>query len=111
MMYPQSNGQVQAVNKIIKTTLKLRLELLKEKWVEELPLVLWEYQTTSRLATRKTPFSMAYGVEAMIPIEVEVPSFKYEKFVVEANNQAMADEVEMIEEHQELARRKMMAQK
>ena len=37
---PQSNGQVEAVNKIIKTTLKRRLDALKGRWAAELPLVL-----------------------------------------------------------------------
>ena len=38
--HPQSNGQVEAVNKIIKTTLKRRLDALKGRWAAELPLVL-----------------------------------------------------------------------
>ena len=37
---PQSNGQVKAVNKIIKTTLKRRIEALQRRWAAELPLVL-----------------------------------------------------------------------
>ena len=39
--HPQANGQVEAVNKIIKENLKLKLEKLKGAWVEELPHVLW----------------------------------------------------------------------
>ena len=38
--YPQGNGQVEAVNKIIVNRLKKRLDDAKGKWVEELPHVL-----------------------------------------------------------------------
>ena len=39
--HPQSNGQTEAVNKIIKHTLKAKLEEKKGCWPEELPMVLW----------------------------------------------------------------------
>lgn len=41
--HPQSNGQVEAVNKTIKQNLERKLEGLKNAWVEELPRVLWAY--------------------------------------------------------------------
>ncbi|KAL5540600.1 hypothetical protein UlMin_043549 [Ulmus minor] len=41
--HPQSNGQVEAVNKTIKRNLEKKLEGLKNVWVEELPRVLWAY--------------------------------------------------------------------
>ncbi|XP_052209184.1 uncharacterized protein LOC127812704 [Diospyros lotus] len=39
--HPQANGQVEAVNKIIKQILKTRLEARKGAWVDELQTVLW----------------------------------------------------------------------
>ncbi|KAL5539705.1 hypothetical protein UlMin_045788 [Ulmus minor] len=38
--HPKSNGQVEAVNKTIKYTLKKKLEKSKSAWVDELPIVL-----------------------------------------------------------------------
>ena len=38
--YPQSNGQAEASNKTLLTTLKKRLHSAKGKWAEELPGVL-----------------------------------------------------------------------
>ena len=38
--YPQSNGQAEAVNKMILNGLKRRLDRAKGRWVEELPNVL-----------------------------------------------------------------------
>ena len=61
--HPQTNGQVEAVNKIINHNLKTKLEEHKGIWVDQLPKVLWAYRTTSRTSTRETPFSLAYGVE------------------------------------------------
>ena len=109
--HPQSNGQVEAVNKIIKVTWKRHLDSLKGRWVAVLPLVLWSYHTTARTATGETPFSMAYGTEAMIPTEVRVPSFRYENFNEETNTSFLAAERDIIEERREVARVRMEAQK
>ena len=72
--YPQSNSQAEATNKAIMNGLKRRLEGSKGKWVEELPNVLWAYQTTPRRSTRETPFSLTDRVEAVIPAEVNLCS-------------------------------------
>ena len=58
--YPQGNEQVKAVNKVIVNGLKKRPDDAKEKWVEELPHVLWTYRTTPCRSTRETPFSITY---------------------------------------------------
>ena len=68
--YPQGNGQAEAVNKVIVSGLKKRLDDAKGRWVEELPYVLWTYRITPRRSTGEIPFSMSYGAEAVIPIEV-----------------------------------------
>ncbi|XP_074374055.1 uncharacterized protein LOC141714435 [Apium graveolens] len=68
--HPQSNGQTEAINKIIKHTLKEKLEEKKGDWPEEMPMVLWSYNTTPRSTTGETPFLLTYGYEAMVPVEV-----------------------------------------
>ena len=59
--YSQSNGQDEATNKAIVNGLKRRLEGSKGRWAEELPNVLWAYQTTRRRSMGETPFSLTYG--------------------------------------------------
>ncbi|XP_048619844.1 uncharacterized protein LOC125590348 [Brassica napus] len=76
---PQSNGQAESTNKIIIDGLKKRLDLKKGCWADELDGVLWSHRTTPREATKATPFSMAYGVEAMAPAEVIVTSLRRSK--------------------------------
>ena len=80
LAYPQGHGQVEAVNKVIVSGLKKRLDDAKGKWVEELPHVLWTYRTTPRRSIGEIPFSMTYGVEAVIPLETGFPTSKTSSF-------------------------------
>ena len=68
--YPQSNRQAKVSNKVILNGIKRKLEAAKGKWVEELPSILWTYRTTIRKFTNETPFALAFGVEAVIPLEI-----------------------------------------
>ncbi|XP_074323006.1 uncharacterized protein LOC141659959 [Apium graveolens] len=72
--YPQGNGQVEVTNRTILRGLEKRLEESKKTWPDELPKVLWSYRTTPRTGTNETPFKLAYGTEARIPIETGSPS-------------------------------------
>ncbi|XP_022895251.1 uncharacterized protein LOC111409432 [Olea europaea var. sylvestris] len=72
--HPQANGQVEAVNKIIKHTLKRKLDASKGAWVDKLPHVLWAIRTTCRTATGESPIFITYVAEAMSPVEVGFPS-------------------------------------
>ncbi|RDX90524.1 hypothetical protein CR513_27595, partial [Mucuna pruriens] len=45
--HPQTNGQAEAANRVILRGLRRRLEEAKGRWAEELPQVLWSYDTTS----------------------------------------------------------------
>jgi transposase InsO family protein len=71
--HPQSNGQVERSNGMILQDLTPRIfDKLKpyaEKWVKELPSVLWALRTTSSHAMGHTPFFLVYGSEAMLPTE------------------------------------------
>ena len=37
---------------------------------------MWAYRTSFRTSTRSTPYSLAYGMEAMLPIEIEMGSLR-----------------------------------
>ena len=54
--HPQTNGQAEAVNRVILCGLKRRLDETKKRWVEELHSVLWAYRTTPYSTTGETHF-------------------------------------------------------
>jgi hypothetical protein len=39
-----------------------------------LPYALWAYRTSIHTFTGATPYSLTYGMEAVLPVEVEIPS-------------------------------------
>ena len=94
----QGNRQVDAVNKTLKFSMKKRLEEAKGRWPEELPNVLWSYRTTARTSTGHTPFALAYGCEAMLPVEVEVPTRTRESYNQEENHELLEESLDLIEE-------------
>ena len=87
--YPQGNGQAEAVNKIIASGLKKRLENAKGKWVEELPHVLWTYRTTPYRSIGETPFSMTYGTKVVIPFETGFPMLRLSAFTFNGNGELL----------------------
>ncbi|XP_022155124.1 uncharacterized protein K02A2.6-like [Momordica charantia] len=105
--HPQANGQVEAVNKIIKRTLKTRLEKLKGLWAEELPNALWAYRTTPCTLTGETPFSLSFGSEAVVLVEIGLPSPRVEQFSLLDNNASVKLNLDLLEEHRETTRLRM----
>lgn len=72
---PKMNGAVEAANKNIKKIVQKMVVTYKD-WHEILPFALHGYRTTVRTSTGATPFSLVYGMKAVLPIEVEIPSMK-----------------------------------
>ncbi|XP_020412296.1 uncharacterized protein LOC109947163 [Prunus persica] len=58
--HPQSNGQIEAINKIIKKLLKRQLDKAKGAWPEKLPEALWAIPPTERPQER--PLSLWLSV-------------------------------------------------
>ena len=64
-------------NGIIFTGIKKNItELLKGKWVDELPRVVWSHNTTESRATKFTPFKLLYGEEVVTPEEIKLKSWR-----------------------------------
>ncbi|XP_049345598.1 uncharacterized protein LOC125810112 [Solanum verrucosum] len=72
---PQMNGAVEAANKNIKKILRKIVDSHR-KWHEKLPYALLGYRTTIRTSTGVTPYMLVYALEAVIPVEVEIPSLR-----------------------------------
>ncbi|XP_072087110.1 uncharacterized protein [Arachis hypogaea] len=74
--HPQTNGQVEAANKVILKGLKKRLEGKKGSWANELASVLRSYRTSPQSSTGEIPFRLTYGVDTVIQVEVGEPSLR-----------------------------------
>ncbi|XP_074374200.1 uncharacterized protein LOC141714585 [Apium graveolens] len=85
------------------------LEEKKGAWPEELAQVLWSYNTTPRTTTGETPFSLVYGCEAMVPVEVGAGSFRRDNYELEANEVNHRLYLDMIEETREDAQIRVAA--
>ena len=75
---------------------------MNKDWHEKLPFALHAYRTIIRTSTRATPFSLVYGMEAVLPIKVESPSLwiLMEAKLEEAKwIQARYDQLNLIEEN------------
>ncbi|KAG8493371.1 hypothetical protein CXB51_010931 [Gossypium anomalum] len=84
---PKMNGAVEAANKNIKKIVGKMTETYKD-WHEKLPFALYAYRTSVRTSTGATPFSLVYGMEAVLPVKVEIPSLRVltEKRMIRAYN-------------------------
>ncbi|XP_059281180.1 uncharacterized protein LOC132034850 [Lycium ferocissimum] len=91
--------------------LKRQLGNAKESWPDVFPEVLWSYRVTHKTSTGETPFSLVYGAEALVPIEVMEPSIRYAHATDAENMEAMKDGLDLLEEHRELALIKLTTQK
>ena len=99
----QGNGQAGASNKVIINGLKKILDDAKGRWVEELPYVLWAYQTSPRQSTGETPFTMTYGAEVVIPLKENFPTLRTNSFTPSDNDELLGESLDLIEERRERA--------
>ena len=71
--------------------------------MEELPNVLWAYRTTSRNATGETPYSLSFGAEAVVPVEIGGPSYCTQHFLPDNNETSLRAELDLLEERRDQA--------
>ena len=110
VLTPRSNGAVERANRTLLNGLKTRLDKAKGRWADELHSVLWAYRTTPRETTGETPFKLAYGTEAMVPVELKVPSPRVANFREETNDEALRINLDLLEEQREKATIRTAAQ-
>jgi len=74
--YPQANGAIEAFNKTLGKMLKKTVHRYQTDWHDRLLEALWAYRVTVRTPTQATPYSLVYGCEAVLPLEVQLPSLR-----------------------------------
>ena len=56
---------------------------------------------TPRRSTREMPFSMSYGTEAVISLEIGFPMLRTKSFTLSSNDGLLEKSLDLIEEHRE----------
>ena len=69
------NGAVEAVNKNVKKIIAKATKTYRD-WHEKLLFALHVYRIGVRTSIGATPYSLVYGTEDILPIEVEIPSLR-----------------------------------
>ena len=104
--YPQGNGQAEASNKTLLKILHRTVHKSGRDWHLQINPALWAYRTTIRTPTGATPFSLVYGSEAVLPLEVEIPSLRVSLhgLITDEDHRAMrVHELETLDERRKVA--------
>ncbi|XP_068476209.1 uncharacterized protein [Phaseolus vulgaris] len=102
---------VESANRVLLRGLKRRLEKAKGTWAEGVPRIVWAYHTTPQSTTRETPFSLVYGSDAMILVDIQESSPRFQSFVAEEFNEERKVNLDLLDEVREEARIKAEAVK
>ncbi|GKA71206.1 reverse transcriptase domain-containing protein [Tanacetum coccineum] len=97
------NGQVERANRNLGEGIKVRLGEENKNWVEEVSHVLWAHHTTIKTSNGHTSFSLTYGTEAVIPVEIGIPSLRYATIDQAINDEALLLNLDILEEEREKA--------
>ncbi|KAL0286527.1 UNVERIFIED_CONTAM: hypothetical protein Scaly_2790700 [Sesamum calycinum] len=101
MYYAAANGLAEAFNKTLCNLLKKVVAKSKRDWHERIGEALWAYMTTVRTPTQATPYALVYGVEAILPLEQQIPSLRIaiqEGLTEEENAQIRLEVLEVLDE-------------
>ncbi|RVW41405.1 hypothetical protein CK203_095204 [Vitis vinifera] len=73
VVYVQATDEraVEAANKNIKRILRMMIKTSWD-WSEKLSFALWAYQTSFHTSTGATPYSLVYGMEIVLLVEIEM---------------------------------------
>ena len=109
--HPQANGQAEVTNRTILQSIKIRLKKANGLWVEELPALLWAYQTTPWATTSETPLILTYDFLVVVSTELELLTYRVANYKDQENEEALRGELDLIEEKRDLAYLRMAAYK
>ncbi|GJV69913.1 reverse transcriptase domain-containing protein [Tanacetum coccineum] len=101
--HPQANGLVERANRSLGEGIKARLDERSKDWIEQLSHILWAHRTMIKSSNGETPFSLTYGTEAVIPVEIGMPTLRTAEIDLTKNNEALGMNLDLIEERREQA--------
>jgi transposase InsO family protein len=87
--HPMTNGQVERANGMILQELKPRiyndLNKFGKRWIKELPSMVWSLRMMLSRATGFSLFFLVYGVEAILPTDLEYGSSRTKAYDDQSN--------------------------
>ncbi|GJR69900.1 reverse transcriptase domain-containing protein [Tanacetum coccineum] len=72
------------------------------KPVMEKPHVLWAHRTTPKASNGETPFSLVYGSEAVIAIEISIETKRVQDFDAKENDKRRREDLDALDEIREI---------
>lgn len=96
--HPQANGQVEVTNRSLLSGIKKRLDDAKGRWGRRVDERMWAFRTTPRTVMGETPFKLAYGTEALIPLKIGITSDRVKNFDEVANEEGIRLNLDLLDE-------------
>lgn len=83
---------------VILQGLKKRLDGAKKNWAVELHSILWVFRTSPRTPTEERPFPLAFGTEAVVPIELQISTHRVQFNDESINGEKLKSNLDALEE-------------
>ncbi|GJW27370.1 reverse transcriptase domain-containing protein [Tanacetum coccineum] len=99
--HPRTNEQVERANRSLAEGIKARLGKENRNWVEEVPHLLWAHRTMIKTSDGDTLFSLTYTMEALILVEIGMPSLRCAEVNQTQNDEALQLNLYILEEKRE----------
>nr|GEU43651.1 reverse transcriptase domain-containing protein [Tanacetum cinerariifolium] len=99
----QANGLVERANMSLSEGIKARLDERSKTWLEEISHVLWAHRIMIKFNKGETSFSLTYGTEAVIPVEIGMPTLRTAEVNMIKNNESLGINMDILDEKREQA--------
>jgi len=110
MYHASATGLAEAFNKTLCNLLKNIAAKSKRDWHDRLGEALWAYRTTYKTLTQSTPFALMYGVEVVLPLELQILSLRVtiqEGLTEDENHKLRLAKLEALDEKRLQAQQKL----
>nr|GFA33721.1 reverse transcriptase domain-containing protein [Tanacetum cinerariifolium] len=101
--HPQSSRLVERANRSLGEGIKARLGEGKKNWIEELSHVLWAHRTMIKSCHGDTSFFFTYGIKAVIPTEIRMPTYHTTVVDTVHNDEELRLNLDLLEERRKHA--------
>nr|GEY29870.1 reverse transcriptase domain-containing protein [Tanacetum cinerariifolium] len=95
--------EIERVNQSLREGIKARMDARSKNWIKEISHVLWAHRTMIKSSNGDTPFSLTYGMKAVIPVEIGMPTLRTTKVDMVQKDEALEINLELLEERREQA--------